>query len=334
MHEHWVSRLAKSRMSAFVLVAACTFVEGLVAFVHTLLPYYTNLVLLYLFPIVIVTWLVGRPAGFALAFLSSTFWLLAQTLNRPEVVPLYVHAWNALVRVIIFFGLVLLVEWMRQSISYTEGVTARLNARRSFLASVSHEMRDPMQRILTGLEILQKGQNISVLDRVRDATMDLLELVDGILELARMEGAHTIFRADFNPVQIVRELLEHLQPMATKRGQVFSIEIDPAIPTLVRADHTCLRYTVTRLLRDASQFSGTGAIVVTLKFSATDRTFLISVQDFPPESGQSGNGQRARDGLGLLVAREMARLNGGDVWKGQSVGSESIHHFAMPVEVL
>ncbi|MBL8022072.1 MAG: HAMP domain-containing histidine kinase [Leptospirales bacterium] len=333
MRESWISWLVRSRISATMLFVGCVLGEGLIAYAHTQLPYYANLVLLYLFPIIMVTWLIGRPAGLGLAFLSSSFWLLAQTMNRPEEVDLVVHFWNAFVRVLIFFGLVLLVHWMRQTIAHNEGIAARLQARRSFLASVSHEMRDPMQRILTGLDIMENFQPGNVLDRIREATWDLQELVDGVLELARMEGAQTTFRADFNPVVVVREVLNHLQSMATQRSQVFSLEIDPAVPSLVRADQNCLRYTTTRLLRASSQFSGTGAIVVGLKFSAADGMFVVSIQDFARESG-SNNSDRSRDGLGLHVAREMARLNGGKVWRGESQGSESIHFFSMPVEVL
>lgn len=330
----WLALIQESRRNRFLFFFLCLVIETGVALIHTSLPYYTNLILLYAFPIIGASWILGMRYGLTLAFFSTAIWWVSQTSNRPEEVAETVHIWNACSRTIIFFGIVLLISFLKEALTARERTLARLLARRSFLASVSHEMREPLKRILAGSEILSTtARDPAAVIAVQAATQELMELVDAILELARLESGAVSFRADFNPVIVLREVVEHLTPVARQRNQMFSVEIDGNVPPVVRADQNCLRYSITRLLRDASEFSESGAIIITLGYSRKDQLLRLTVRD----SGQANADQTntsVRDGLGMHVAREMARLNGGRLWQDENKTSEAIHHFTMIVDAV
>jgi len=65
-------------------------------------PYLLGIAIVYLLPVILATWLVGRNAGIAVTGLSGLAWLLGESMNRTPEVHLFFPVWNAAVLVIIF----------------------------------------------------------------------------------------------------------------------------------------------------------------------------------------------------------------------------------------
>ncbi|MCE9600309.1 MAG: HAMP domain-containing histidine kinase [Spirochaetia bacterium] len=312
--------------SGILLILLAFICEAAIAYFHGYLPDHTNLVLFYAIPIILVAWTLGFAAGFALTVWSVGLWFFTQEGVDPGV--LY---WNTGIRAALLLSLLTLIEIMKRTWNARARAEARLEARKVFLASVSHEFRNPLQRILSGVELLG-GTESREIESIRQSTNELVELVDSMIDLTRLETGAIGFLSDFNPVAVVREMLDQLGPVVVRKKQNFTLQIDPATPTFIRADLSCLRHGLARLLRDASEFSEAGAIVVLLGI-ANQTQLQITVKDSGQRS-QIASATDMRDGLGFHLARELARLNKGNIWRDTAQSSEVVHHFTISFERL
>ena len=222
-----------------------------------------------------------------------------------------------------------------------------------FLASVSHELRTPMNAIigytklmLDGLDGELTAQQQTDLFRVAQAADNLLGLINGLLDLAKIEaGKMELNVEEVNINDVADEALELVRPHADEKGlQVHSV-IPQALPT-VWADRARVRQVLANMLANAVKFTERGSVSVAA--SAAEGWVTVSVSDtgvgITPEAqayvfdefrqaDSSTTRRYGGTGLGLAISKRLVTLHGGRIWVDSEVGRGSTFHFTLPIRV-
>jgi PAS domain S-box-containing protein len=212
--------------------------------------------------------------------------------------------------------------------------------RSRFYASMSHELRTPINAIIGYNELLMDevygpvpDSQREALERVRRAARHLLELVNDVLDLSKIEAGKLTIEPEPVDVQaLIADLQATMEPLALAHDVEIRFHFDDNCGRPVRTDPRRLRQIVMNLLSNAIRY-GEGA-PVDVRCERTDGV-RIAVQDHGPgiaedrladifdefvqlgESSSEGTGT----GLGLAIARAIARSLGGDV-RAESVPGE------------
>jgi signal transduction histidine kinase len=218
-------------------------------------------------------------------------------------------------------------------------------AKSAFLANMSHELRTPLNSIIGFTNILQRGdtarftpQELMYLARVRANGMHLLALIDGVLDLSKIEAGETELElAPVNLAALVRETLGELEPQAEARGVALLAEL-PQTATLT-ADPRRLKQIVVNLVGNAVKFTERGVVTVRLVTDAAsgapvrmnvmdtgigipeDR--LETIFDAFQQADSTISRHHGGTGLGLTITRSLATLMGWSVIAESAVGAGS-----------
>ena len=206
--------------------------------------------------------------------------------------------------------------------------------RSEFIADVSHEIKTPLSGILGAVDLLgeAKGegeveQRKVLLSLIRKESKRLNGLVQSILDLARLEREGEVLNlAETDLSALVKDVVEGLVPSARAAGIELACEGQSAGARTVRCDAQLVEQAVSNLIANAVRHSGSDEIAVTVERDA--KTARITVEDhgvgIPPEHAAQVferfhrvDPARAAEtggaGLGLAIARRIARLHGGDL---------------------
>jgi len=207
------------------------------------------------------------------------------------------------------------------------------NVKSEFLRLASHELRAPIGLLRGYLSMFEDGTVPSVTGQARDTLPILLSkvaqmgrMVDDMLETARLEEGHVqlhIQRADLG--SLVRRSVETVRPMASA-GHSLRVRI-PEAPVHVTADPQSVETIVTNLLDNAIKYSPEGGLIECVvkaglgsaSVSVRDHGLGIAEDDMPKLFSRFGrivtpeNSSIMGTGLGLHLARELARMQGGTI---------------------
>lgn len=171
----------------------------------------------------------------------------------------------------------------REQVRYWEKVN-RLKA--EFLANVSHELRTPIHAIIGYTELLLDGVYGTATDEqegavrfIRESAQDLLNLVNNLLDLSRIESGRTdLILQSFDLRGLVGELTDQLKPLADgKRIELSSaVLIDNAV---IRTDRGKLKQVLINLLSNAIKFTDHGKVTIAI---STDSTLQPAAGRLPP----------------------------------------------------
>jgi two-component system OmpR family sensor kinase len=209
-----------------------------------------------------------------------------------------------------------------------ERIAALLDANRSLVASVSHELRTPLARIRVALELASERplEAKELLAGVSEDLSELEQLVSDILTMTRLAAytAPPLRREPCVPRDVAERAQRRWQQLHT--GRVLITEIADDAPP-VDADPALLRRVLDNLLDNAAKYSPADQPVVLrvapvdglVEFEVVDRGEGLAADElehaFTPfwRSDASRTRQTGGVGLGLALARQIARAHGGDV---------------------
>jgi len=148
-------------------------------------------------------------------------------------------------------------------------------AKSEFLASMSHELRTPLNAIILYSELLQEvaqdeGNTSSIgdLQRIQSAGKHLLELINGILDLSKIEAGKMMLSVEtFTVEAMMHELVDTVRPLVEKNRNTLTVRGASSIPPMV-GDVTKTRQILLNLLSNASKFTKDGTITVDVRTCA------------------------------------------------------------------
>ncbi len=230
-----------------------------------------------------------------------------------------------------------------------------------FLANMSHELRTPLNSIIGFSEILEnakglEGKQVRFAKNIRNSGRLLLDLINDILDLAKLEAGKMEVRPSEFPVnQLIGQLCDMVRNLAEKKSIALVFKSDPTDPNLFQ-DKIKFRQILTNLISNAIKFTPEGGrIVVTARRvnnDATDRINLTvedtgvgiaeSDQEIIFEKFRQGLSAIGKDnltrevsgtGLGLSIVKELCKLLGGEIALSSVVGKGSTFSVSLPCNI-
>jgi PAS domain S-box-containing protein len=204
-----------------------------------------------------------------------------------------------------------------------------------FLASMSHELRTPINALLGYTALLREriygdltDRQVEALGRMESSSGHLLELVNDILDLARIEAGRMPLHLE--PVALaalVASVVDSVEPMASAKGLRLVVEVPAELPALI-TDRTRVKQIVLNLLSNAVKFTREGSVRVTgralpaeeaVELEVADTGIGIAAEALPGifedfrQVDQSSTREFGGTGLGLSIVRKLLGLLGGSI---------------------
>jgi PAS domain S-box-containing protein len=224
------------------------------------------------------------------------------------------------------------------------------SAKSDFLARMSHEIRTPMNAIVGMADLLWEtslaSEQREYVRIFRKAGSQLLDLINDILDLSKVESGHmTLESLDFDLGEVLDKTLEIMAIRAHEKGLELALHIAPEVSTVLIGDPARLRQVLINLIGNAIKFTEKGEVIVrvesdpenttagALRFAVCDTGIGIPEeareQIFAPYSQVDTSTTRkfGGTGLGLTISRRVVELMQGRIWVESNIGTGSAFYF-------
>ena len=220
-----------------------------------------------------------------------------------------------------------------------------------FVSNMSHEFRTPLNSILALSRLLVDGvdgalnpEQLRQVEYIRKAAQGLLEMVNDLLDLAKVEAGKLEVRPTcFSVADLFASLRGSLRPLLVNPLVELTFDEPQGLPELV-ADEQKVAQILRNLISNALKFTERGQVRVGVRHQAARGRVVFAVEDtgigiaepdqttiFEEFAQISGELQRGGTGLGLPLSRRLAQLMGGDVTVRSVRGEGSTFELFLPV---
>jgi len=226
------------------------------------------------------------------------------------------------------------IDRLQQALAAAE---LRLEERGSFVAAMSHELREPINGVL-GMARLLRGtpldeEQMGYVDTVIDSAESLVTLVNDVLDLSKIDaGKIEINPVDFSLPAFFQRLADIYTRRASAKGVRFVLELATDLPKVARGDPGRLRQITTNIVANAIKFTSHGHVSLTVSTVSGAREgqvgIVLRIADtgigipadrqanlFSPYVQASAETGRlyGGSGLGLVIAQRLARVMAGSL---------------------
>ncbi len=237
-------------------------------------------------------------------------------------------------------------DMLLQNKRLTERSEDSSSSKSEFLATMSHEIRTPLNSIIGMAEVLAETELTSEQQNFvrifRSAGESLLEIINDILDLSKIEAGQTEFEAvDFHLPSLLNSVTSILSVRAAEQNTLVTTNIHPAVPDGVRGDPTRLRQILINLVGNGLKFTENGDVEISVTKNA-DNNLLFSIKDngigIPKEKQElifesftQADSLTTRKyggtGLGLTICQKLTKIMGGRIWLESMPGKGSTFFF-------
>ena len=232
--------------------------------------------------------------------------------------------------------------------------SAELKAKAEFLAKISHEIRTPMNGVL-GMTELLLGTPLSAKQRdyvqtIHSSGNELLTLINEILDISKLEsGQIELDDVQFDLNALIDDCLDIFRAKAEQQKVELINFTQPQVPRVISGDPTRLRQILLSLLDNAFRQTDEGEILLVVALDTEGKTpsLRIAVQDSgrPLEAGERDallntqlhssdflSASKLGGRLGLIIARQLARLMDGQFGVQSGTGTGSTLWLTLPLD--
>ena len=222
--------------------------------------------------------------------------------------------------------------------SAKEAAETANRAKSAFLANMSHELRTPLNAIIGYSDMLQEDaieygydEVISDLRKIQSAGSHLLDLINNILDLSKIEAGHMdLFVEPFEILGLTEEVQYAVQPIVEKNGNQLEIQVADDIGTM-NNDLTKIRQTLINLMSNAAKFTENGTVILSVRrtvesdsnewvrFAVKDTGIGMTTEQLQEvfkeftQADVSTTRKYGGTGLGLTISRRFCQMMGGDI---------------------
>ncbi len=231
-------------------------------------------------------------------------------------------------------------------------------AKTQFLATMSHEIRSPMNGILTMSDLLAQSnldtEQTNMTGVINRSAKALLSIINDILDFSKIEaGKLDIESTEFNLPVLIGEVADLLAPKFADKGLEFILDVGLDIPSQLIGDPNRLRQILINLIGNAEKFTERGYVLLKVNETASisgDTTNIsfeiidtgIGINDaiqprlFSPfEQAETSTARRfGGSGLGLSICKHLTELQGGTIGVTSTEGLGSNFHFNLPFKIV
>lgn len=231
-------------------------------------------------------------------------------------------------------------------------------AKTEFLSSMSHEIRTPLNAIVGFSECMLPSTDLTEIKGfakdIVDASHNLLEIVNGILDISKIEtNKMEIITKEYNPREVFNSLCKLVKPRIGDKPIVFKESISPDLPGILKGDMGKVKQIILNLLTNAAKYTDKGEIefnVTCVNRQDTKKCLLyIAVKD-------TGRGIKKEDigklfnkferidedrnttiegtGLGLAITKSLVEMMGGKITVDSKFDEGSVFRIYLEQEII
>ena len=285
------------------------------------------------------TAMLGSLAGFAAVVATTPFWHDQPALSVGVLVGLVILPAYALALI-------------RRLSAARQQAEAANRAKSLFLASVSHELRTPLNAIIGMGALLEDtaldADQAEMSGTIMTAARSLLRLIDGILDLSRIEAERMpVVAVDFDLLTVLTEVRTIAAAQARRKGLALHLHVTSRTPRLLRGDANRLHEILLNLVGNAVKFTEAGSVTLGVDATVTDGLARVRVEVTDTGIGIAPDAQGrifedftqadetilnryGGTGLGLGITRKLVRLLGGEIGVASALGTGSRFWFELP----
>jgi PAS domain S-box-containing protein len=222
----------------------------------------------------------------------------------------------------------------------------------AMLAMLSHDIRNPLQALMTVVELLDRGelseQQRSLVRVLKSSSTTMLSLLNRVLQLSKAESGHGMpLESPFAIRELVAEVIDPYAAEARHKGLELRSSLADDVPAMIVGDQTTIRQILGNLIGNAVKFTHAGSVSLTIRVAAvtTDAVtlaFAVSDTGIGIEAGDLGRifeaFTQASDetstrfggtGLGLTITRRLLALYGSAIHVESTPGEGSTFSFTL-----
>ncbi len=222
--------------------------------------------------------------------------------------------------------------------------------KKQFVATISHEFRNPLTSIVLAIELLLSGrqldfhgENLALAQAISDDAQRLTRLVSNLLNFSRMEEGE--IKMELERVMVTEMVETAILPL-TLQLKAKNITLRSLVPDdlpAVYVDASKATWILTNLVGNAIRYTPEGG-EITISACLKEKKVFVSVCDsgpgihpryhekiFEKYTQVKGNGSSGGVGLGLAIAKEIVEAHGGKIWVKSDVNQGACFRFTLPI---
>ncbi len=243
-----------------------------------------------------------------------------------------------------------------KAVGERKAAEAASKAKSEFLATMSHEIRNPLSAITMAIKsAINSGlsdHQRNMLTMIETACGNLTEILNDVLDLSKIEvGKLELDARDFDLREVVETTVLLYREAAVAKRNELVLDIDPEIPGVVRGDSLRLKQILGNLVSNAVKFTERGIVAVKIDCLRKEEGRIelkVSVRDtgvgiakdkaatlFSPytQAESSTSAKYGGTGLGLSISKQLVELMGGEIGVASEFGKGSDFHFTVRLEL-